>query len=307
MSVKQALQRTLVLAAMAASTLFSLPEAQAQEAFKVYAAREAVSFERMMEQLGKADVVFVGENHDHAQGHALELALLRGMYERNPRLALSLEMFERDVQPVLDEYLGGYITETHLLQSARPWPNYKTDYRPMVEFCRENKLPVIAANAPRRYVNIVSRKGQDGLRDLPKAAQDWLPKLPYAMELPPGYDRMLSEIFGDTHGASTGATVTANMPSAAHMKEAQGLWDSTMADSIMRGLKTYRGRQVMQVNGAGHSDSGWGIVARLRQANPRLKVMIVTIRPDAAYPTLSDKYDGVADFVILTPPAPAGK
>ena len=61
-----------------------------------------------------------------------------------------MEMFERDAQIVLDEYLNDLITEKKFLDDSRPWENYKTDYRPLVEFARVNKLNVIAANAPRR-------------------------------------------------------------------------------------------------------------------------------------------------------------
>src|SRR5439155_27112377 len=122
---------------------------------------------QMLDELTRADVTFVGENHDHKLAHELELTVLKAVHARKTKTALSLEMFERDVQSVVDEYLGGLITESHFLQSSRPWPNYKTDYSPMVEFAKEQRLPVIAANAPRRYVNIVSRKGQTALLELP--------------------------------------------------------------------------------------------------------------------------------------------
>jgi uncharacterized iron-regulated protein len=262
------------------------------------------TMDQMLDALAKADVVFVGEQHDHARGHELELEILKGLHARSPKTLLSLEMFERDVQPVVDEYTGGFITETHFLQSSRPWPNYKTDYRPMVEFCKENRLPVVAANAPRRYVNIVSRKGQAGLDGLPKPSRAYLGRYPYSMILPAGYDKMLNDLFGGAHNPA-GQAVASNMPSPENMKQAQGLWDVTMADSIARAVKVHRGWKVMQVNGAGHSDHHYGIVDRLRQVEPRLKVAVVTIAPDSAYPNADPAgYSGLADFVILTPPDP---
>jgi uncharacterized iron-regulated protein len=78
---------------------------------------------------------------------------------RKKKCRPSLEMFERDVQIVLDEYVKDLITEKKFLDDSRPWNNYKTDYRPLVEYAKQNKLPVIAANAPRRYINMVSRGG----------------------------------------------------------------------------------------------------------------------------------------------------
>ena len=82
------------------------------------------------------------------------------------------------MQIVLDEYLNGLISEDHFLLSSRPWKNYKTDYRPLVEIAKQNKLSVIAANAPRRYVNMVSRNGRDSLNGLSKQAKEWLAPLP---------------------------------------------------------------------------------------------------------------------------------
>jgi hypothetical protein len=100
-----------------------------------------------------------------------------GMGERP--VVLSLEMFERDVQYILDEYLAGLITEDQFLESARPWERYRTDYRPMVEFARAHGIPVVAANAPRRYVNRVTRLGPSSLEALSPAARRFLPELPY--------------------------------------------------------------------------------------------------------------------------------
>lgn len=285
---------------------------QADEEAAVYSRRERLSFEQMIEELRQADVVFLGENHDHKRGHRLQFAIFKALFARSPALALSLEMFERDTQGVLDEYLGGYISEPSFLQAARPWPNYKEDYRPLVEFCKENRLPVVAANAPRRYVSIVSRKGPDALRELPRASKTYLAPLPYALDLPAGYDRQLTEIFSAQHNSTpTGSANTSPppgtgaapaMPTVANMKAAQALWDATMADSILRFRRANRGRRVVQLNGAMHSDSGYGIVDRLRKAAPRTKIRIVTIRPEPGYPNLpSALAEDIADFVILTP------
>jgi uncharacterized iron-regulated protein len=265
--------------------------------------RQMCSFEQMIDALSKADVVVVGEQHDHKRGHALELEILQGIHARNPSLALSLEMFERDVQLVVDEYLTDQISQPSFLAASRPWPNYNTDYAPLVEFCKANKLPVIAANAPRRYVNVASRKGQKALLELPRESRAYLARLPYSMDLPPEYDRALTEVFRSHGAAGTGqaGAPSAMPPPPPYMKEGQALWDATMADSILKGRKTYPKRLILQMNGAMHSDSGYGLVDRLRKAAPKLKVMIVSIQPDAAYPNVdAGKYEKVADFVIVT-------
>ena len=262
----------------------------------VYAAGRTAEFGAMLDDLSKADVVFIGENHDHRQGHALELELLKGLYERRPDMALGMEMFERDTQLVMDEYLAGHLTDSSFAQASRPWPNYKEDYAPLVTFCKEHTLPVLATNAPRRYVNMVSREGQGALLTLPKTSKTYLPPLPYSMSLPPEYNRQLDAIFSGGHDPNNPA-----MPSPERMKQAQGLWDATMADSIFS-YRRHSKRMILHVNGAMHSDSGFGIAARLHALNPRLRIKIVTIRPAETYPSApSDLPVTAADYVIVTP------
>ena len=270
----------------------------AQEDRLVFFHHEARSFEQMIGELSTADVVVVGEQHDHKQGHALELEILKGIQAHNPSVALSLEMFERDVQLVVDEYLADAINQSSFLAASRPWPNYGTDYAPMVEFCKSNKLPVIAANAPRRYVNLVSRKGQAALLTLPKESRAYLAKLPFSTEIPKGYEEALNEVFGN-HGTGTSATTAPGLPP--YIKEGQFLWDATMADSILRGRKSYPKHLILQMNGAMHSDSGFGLVDRLRKSNPKLKVVVVSIKPDKDYPKIdAGKYEQAGDYVIVT-------
>src|SRR6185503_1929636 len=114
--------------------------AQGTADFTVMSKGQTVTFEQLIAASASADVVFVGEQHDHKRGHELELEILKGVHAKTPSVALSLEMFERDVQMVVDEYLKGQINESNFLAASRPWPKYKTDYAPMVEFCRANKL-----------------------------------------------------------------------------------------------------------------------------------------------------------------------
>jgi len=138
------------------------------------------------------DVVFLGETHDDPVAHYLERIVLERAFGRfaadttNVRpVAISFEQFSRDVQYIMDEYLGGLITEKHFRGSTNPWQNYETDYRPMVEFARVHHVPVIAANAPRRYANRVTRHGPESLADLSDQAKTFLAPLPYAQASAP--------------------------------------------------------------------------------------------------------------------------
>ncbi len=267
---------------------------RAEEERIILQGKETRTFEQMVDALSQAAVVVVGEEHDHKQGHALELEIFKGLFAKHALMIFSLEMFERDVQLVLDEYLSNQISKSSFLAASRPWQNYATDYAPLIEFCKDNYLPVLAANAPRRYVSIASRMGQSALLKLSKQARSYLAKLPYSMVLPPEYDRALTDVFSN-HGAASNAMLP-QFP-----KEGQALWDATMADSILRGLKTYGRIPIMQINGSMHSDYGYGLVDRLRKADRKIKVMIVSIKRDKAFPNIDPaQYDKVGDFVIVT-------
>jgi len=130
--------------------------------------------------LKKTDVVFVGEQHDDPVSHHIEKLVLEAMFETyGEATALSMEMFARDVQYIVDEYLAGLITESHFQSSSSPWSNYETDYKPLVEFAKSNGMAVIAANAPRRYANRVTREGRPALMQLSDQALTFVAPQPY--------------------------------------------------------------------------------------------------------------------------------
>ncbi len=316
---------TIALAVILASASHAQPVPVEGTDYRVFSYGKPSTLRAVSEAMATADVVVVGEYHDHAVGHLLELELLKALHSAKRNTVLSLEFFERDVQDVLDEYLADQITQAHFLLSSRPWPTYKMDYSPLVEYCKANKLKVVAANAPRRYVNLVSRKGRSALDSLSAASRANLGPIPYSMDLAPGYARMLDDLFGGGHAAAApGVSTTkperpvrnppaqkaaqppmAAMPSAANMKESQALWDATMADSVVRALDSNPGATVIQMNGAGHSDFRYGLVDRIDRARQGLRICVITIKPDESFPELPlGKYLGIGDFVLLTAPQP---
>ena len=245
------------------------------------------------------DAVLVGERHGDPGGHRFQADLFQALVRDGERpLVLSLEMFERDVQSVLDEYLGDLITEEHFLAASRPWGSYQRDYRPMVELAREEGIPVVAANAPRRYVNRVSRLGRDALADLPAAAREHLPPLPY-----PGpseayraeWDALMAEM-----------AAAAGHPSARSMGDtalqAQALWDASMAHSMVEALDRQRGDAlVVHLTGAFHVENRTGTPEALDHYRPGIRSLVVVIHPvaDPHVPPSEDQLRG-GDFVVLT-------
>lgn len=252
------------------------------------------SVSEIVGSLSSADVVFLGEMHDDAVGHAVQFEIFKQALEKysaTRRVTLSLEMFERDVQTVMNEYLAGLITENHFLLNSRPWGNYKADYRPLVELAKEKKLDVVAANAPRRYVNMVSRNGRESLSGLSKEAKAWLAPLPYA-EASEAYSKKFKSLMGASAEAQMGLD---------KILSSQSLWDATMAHSVAQSLKKNKGSLVIHLNGGFHTENRLGTVEHLSRYSPVAKVIVVTIKYADDFKNFDKaKYTGLGDFVILT-------
>ena len=284
---------------------------------------QPVTLQAIIDSLEGADVLFVGETHDNAIAHLLEAELLRRADEKygaaSPKrrdVALSLEMFERDVQTVLDEYLAGLISERHFLLSSRPWRNYEADYRPLVEYARERRLPVIAANAPARYVSRVSSQGPASLGALSKdVVKSWLPPLPFPAASEAYAAKFNRFMTGGAPAAPAPTPAPTPTPTTAaptaqaahgsrHLLEAQTLRDASMAYRIAEFLKRGRDPLVVQVNGTFHSEERMGVPEQLARYRPKARSVVVTVVPDEGFPAFdAGRLGRLGDFVIITDPA----
>jgi uncharacterized iron-regulated protein len=255
---------------------------------------KSVGFEQLLERVGQSDVVFLGEQHDDAVAHAIQLKILTAVSEKygaSRKTVLSLEMFERDVQPIINEYLKNQITETHFLAAARPWGNYQTDYRPLVEFAKEKKLDVVAANAPRRYVNMVTRLGRASLETLAPEAKQWLAPLPY---------KAASDVYAKKFYGLMGKIGEPSKQSS-NILDSQSLWDATMAYSIAQKLKTEKNALIVHLNGSFHTENRLGTVEHLLNYHKNAKVLVVTMRYEEDYKNFNqDKHANLGDLVVLT-------
>ena len=268
-----------------------------EQHFRVFDAKGTPSnISDIIKAINAADAVFLGEVHDDSVGHAVQMEVFRqaiAAYSGKRKIALSLEMFERDVQIILNEYLNGLITESQFLAGSRPWGNYKTDYRPLVELAREKKLSVVAANAPRRYVNMVSRNGRNSLNSLSKEARAWIAPLPYGDPSP-----MYAKKFNDLM-AKSGDPGAANAHNP--IVFSQALWDATMGNSVANFLKNNKEALVIHLNGSFHTENHLGTVEHLLKYRPKTKVLVVTIRYEDDFNAFDkSKHSDLGDFVILT-------
>lgn len=278
------------------------------------------TFDDVVAAMADRAVVFVGETHDDPVAHVLELKLLEAAHvhhgEARP-VALSMEMFSRDVQYIVDEYLDSLITEHHFLTSVHPWSNYETDYRPLVEYARAHGLPVVAANAPRRYVNRVSRLGPGSLEALSARAKETLPPLPYP-EPTPAYqarwNRMMIQSMGMHGRAGDDAvpdadTVAARSGHGAHpaahveisnMLYAQALWDASMAHALAEFLQAHPEALILHTVGSFHVEGGTGAPEALQHYRPGTSTLNIAVRPAPDVTSFPEEHTGAGDFVILT-------
>jgi uncharacterized iron-regulated protein len=269
---------------------------QANEAnFRVFDAQgNPSSLDKIIEAIGQTDVVFLGEQHDDATAHALQLQIFKAAFEKyskERKMALSLEMFERDVQIIVNEYLNNLISEQHFLRSARPWDNYKQDYRPLVELAKTEKIPVIAANAPRRYVNMVSRNGREALGALSPEAKKWLAPLPF---------NQASETYAAKFKALMGGSPESGM-GINKILDSQTLWDATMSYSIAEFLKENKKSLVIHLNGAFHTENRLGTAEQFLKFRPKAKFIVVTMRYEDDFTKFDKaKHENLGDYVILT-------
>ena len=288
------------LAVLALTALVSTQSYVPQRVFDTNA-NAFVDFETMVAALAAQNVVFVGEQHDDPNTHRLELAVLEGLARRQKSVIVSLEMFERDTQAHVTQYLDGSIDEPTFLRDARPWPRYASDYQPLVEFARSRKWPVVAANVPRPIAAEVSKAGWAALTGKTDLEKAW-----FAQDRQCPTDDEYFKKFGEAMGAHPAEGQSAE--AAARMAErfyfAQCLKDETMAESIVRAHSVEKDPApiVVHYNGAFHSDYRLGTAARVRRRVANARIAIVTMVPvknlDDVVPT--DDQKKRADYLVFT-------
>lgn len=269
---------------------------------RVYAAGEKKysDFEAMVADLARADVVFVGEQHDDPATHKLELAVLEGVARRRDNVVLSLEMFERDAQKYLDDYLAGRISEEEFLKNSRPWGNYATDYRPLVEFAKAKGWRVVAGNVPRRYASQVARGGLEVIDKLPENERGFVArdiKAPTTDDYFKNFEKVMTA--PTSSGASGGHGGGMNVE---RVYQAQVVKDETMAESIAQAYQEASAQKplVIHYNGAFHSDYRLGTAERAAKRLPQARIKVVSVVPTENLDSIkADDYRKRGDYVVF--------
>ncbi|HEU0174850.1 MAG TPA: ChaN family lipoprotein [Blastocatellia bacterium] len=285
-------------------------------------------FEAMLAELARADVVFVGEQHNDPATHRIERAILEGLARRRGNVVVAMEMFERDTQPSLDEYLAGRLNEEDFLSASRPWPNYATDYRPLVEFARVHGWRVLASNTPRRIALQVSREGLNAARPDSESERK-LVASEFSCPMD-DYFKRFTEAMSNGHPAAHQQQGDEQKTDKKQEEEqratlerfyyAQCVKDETMSESIANALtvqpKAQEGAQVdtqsrplvVHFNGAFHSDYRLGTASRAVRRLPKSNVKVISVVPVENLDAIdADEYRKRGDYVIFTLKPPASQ
>lgn len=250
---------------------------------------KSASYKELIKAASGADIVFFGELHDNPICHWLEYEITADLFAaRRNNLVLGAEMFETDNQLIVNEYLAGLIKEKDFESQARLWPNYKTDYKRLLNFARDSSLPFIATNIPRRYAAMVNKGGFEILNTLDKNAFQLMAPLPIA------FDSTLA-CYADMVKAMGGSPshVTANIT------RAQAIKDATMAHFILANFS--KGKTFLHFNGSYHSDRFQSIIWYLKQAQPDLKIVSISSVEQANLDDLKKESEGLANFIVVVP------
>ena len=241
--------------------------AQDFKAYQFYDKKgKEVKTERLIKELAEYDIVFFGENHNSSINHWLQLKVTEGVFQKkNGQIILGAEMFERDNQAQLNQYLEGKFDAKTLKDSARLWNNYATDYKPLVDFAKAKKLNFIATNIPRKYASQTAKEGLESLNALSEKEKTYIAQLPIKVTLDtPGYQEMKA-MMGD-HAEGT---------KVMNFISAQATKDATMAESILKSMQA--GKTFIHYNGNYHSKEFGGIYWYIKQKNPNLKMAVISV------------------------------
>ncbi len=261
---------------------------------------KTTSYAKLLRQATEADVILFGELHNNPICHWLEFQLTKDLQAiRRDKLVLGAEMFEADNQTALSDYVQGKTTSKELATQARLWPNFDTDYKPITDFAREEHIPFIATNVPRRYARLVSRQGLSALDTISADAKRQVAPLPITVDLTlPGYKAMM-DMMGGADGKGGAGQHGTQPDMMANFARAQAIKDATMAYFILQNWQP--GQTLLHFNGDYHSKNFEGIVWYLRQKQPTLKILTLSSVELSDIEKPAGDNRNLADFVLAIP------
>jgi len=259
--------------------------AQNVEPFKIYSKNgKKVSTKKFLKSLESCEIVLFGELHDNSIIHWLQLKTIQHLHNKNA-ISLGAEMLETHIQDQLNQYLTESIPQDVFDSTAHLWVNYKTDYKPLVDFAKKNRVPFVATNIPRKYASFVYRNGLELLEEeLNEEEKKLVVPLPIAYDPDlPNYKAMLNMMSDHANP---------NFP------KAQAIKDATMAHFIYEHYIT-NSNQFIHFNGDYHSKDFEGIYWYLKRKDEKLNIKTISTVEQDDVNRLNKDYHGQADFIIV--------
>jgi uncharacterized iron-regulated protein len=219
----------------------------------------------LMSDLVRRSVVLLGERHDSAEHHLWQLQMIAALHAARPDMVIGLEMFPRRVQPALDRWVAGELTEVEFLRQSdwrEVWQMDPELYLPIFRFARMNRVSMIALNVDHKFTRAVGQKGFDAV---PQSEREGIGR-PVAAS--PQYLARLHEVFleharGQASKRESDAGSPTDDPAFRHFVESQLVWDRAMAEGIAAALKRASAPLVVGVLGSGHILNRYGVPHQL--------------------------------------------
>jgi len=280
-----------ILTILAIISFVHFGSAQDKVAYELYNQKgKKVKYSKMIKDLADSDMVFFGEYHTNPISHWLQIEMTKSFHEiKGEKLFFGAEMFENNNQLVLDEYLAGFYPEKKMLpEMTQMWGNYKTDYKPLVEFAKENKLRFIASNIPRRYASMINKKGMDALKELSQEALALIgPDLEkYFDPTVKAYAEMADMMGGHVP------------PNMLNIQTAQAAKDATMAHFSLENFN--EGDLYFHFNGSYHSNNSQGIIWWINKIQPGLNIKSITTVTQSEWDEMTKEEKAeIADYIIV--------
>lgn len=269
--------------------MHTLP-AKEKRAYRLFAMDgKEQSYSALLENIGNAQVICFGELHNNPISHWIAGEVFKDLFDQNPHISLGLEMFERDQAEALRKYWHKELNYKEFKENGL-WPNFDTDYKPLLDWSVEHGLPVIASNIPRRYARMVAHEGLQTLDKLPDDEKEWIAPLPLTIDYNLSSYAAMRDMMGG-HGNST--------MKADNFIAAQAIKDATMADSIVKHLNT--NSLLFHIHGTYHSDWYQGIVWYIKHYQEGINIYTISTVEQENIDTLEEEHLNRANSVLVVP------
>ena len=218
----------------------------------------------LLAEMARRDIVLLGEQHDDADHHRWQLQTLAGLHLFRPRMVIGFESFPRRVQPVLDKWIAGELSERQFLERTeweKVWGVAPALYLPLFHFARLNRIPVVALNVDREVTQVIAQQGWDAV---PESRKEGVSRPEPASQ---AYKDFLFTIYKAHPRARAKDAASPTDQEFVNFVDSQTTWDRAMAESLARQVRSGSGDGrplVVGIMGSAHVRDGYGVPHQLR-------------------------------------------